>query len=161
MRCSYDGMRGPDVRVRPVMKQPCLAVLALALQACGSNTITAGRVEAAFAPTFANLIQVQESKLGLPTLDVTAFQASAACHRIGPGNEPSGSGNWLCTVEWTPPGHQRPWRDTYELSVTMDGCYTATADTEENHLGGPRLTTRDGSTTTNLLYAFDGCFDTT
>jgi hypothetical protein len=135
--------------------------LAAALSACGSNGVTAARIEAALAPTFANLIQVQESALGLPPLDISAFQATAVCHRIGPGNEPSGSGSWLCTVEWVPPGRKRPWRDTYELSVTMDGCYTATTDTEEGHLGGPRLTTRDGTTVTNLLYAFDGCFDAT
>jgi hypothetical protein len=43
----------------------------------------------------------------------------------------------------------------------MDGCYTATADGAEAHVGGPTLKTLRGATVRNLLYAFDGCFDTT
>jgi hypothetical protein len=45
--------------------------------------------------------------------------------------------------------------------VTTDGCYTATVDASDSRLGGPTLTARDGTTVTNLLYVFDGCFDTT
>jgi hypothetical protein len=145
--------------IRPI---PALAALAAVLLCgCGSNGVTATRIEYAVAPTFANLIQSQEAILGMPPLDASTLRASAACHRVGPGDEPSGGGDWSCTIEWFPPGHRGPWHDIYELSVTTDGCYTAIADGEGGHVGGPRLTTRAGITFTNMLYAFDGCFDPT
>jgi hypothetical protein len=50
-------------------------------------------------------------------------------------------------------------RDTFDLFVNTDGCYTATVSGE--NLGGPTLTTSDGRHVRNLLYTFDGCFDTT
>jgi ABC-2 type transport system permease protein len=128
---------------------------------CSSSGLTASKLEKAFAPTFANLVQVQEAKLGLPYVSASAFRASATCHRVGPGNETSGSGNWMCTVSWSVPGHSNTLRDGYDLSVTPDGCYTASADGEEAHVGGPTLTTRQGATVTNLVYVFDGCFDPT
>jgi hypothetical protein len=49
--------------------------------------------------------------------------------------------------------------DTYDVSVSTDGCYTATVDGEQ--LGGPAIKASDGSDVRNLLYAFEGCFDTT
>jgi hypothetical protein len=128
---------------------------------CRATGITATRLERALAPTFANLIETQESMLGRPALDVPSLRASASCHRTGPGLATRGAGDWQCTVAWFAPGRRGPWFDSYELSVTTDGCFTATADGEEGHLGGPRLTLRAGTTATNLLYAFDVCFDPT
>ncbi|HEY3819699.1 MAG TPA: hypothetical protein VGL81_21170 [Polyangiaceae bacterium] len=147
--------------MRATIAWSLVALLGAATGGCGPNGITARRIEHALAPTFANLIQTQESLLGLTGLDVAALRASATCHRIGPGNDNRGAGDWLCTIEWFPPGRRAPWLDKYELSVTTDGCYTATADGEEGHLGGPRITLRSGPTIANLLYAFDGCFDPT
>ena len=83
------------------------------------------------------------------------------CHRVGPGEALRGGGTWRCGVAWSYPGSRGPLHDTYELTVTTDGCYTATADAAEGHIGGPTIKTRDGATVTNLLYAFDGRFDTT
>jgi hypothetical protein len=137
------------------------ALCLVLLGSCDKSGVSEARVESAIAPTFANLIETQESMLGLPPLDVTLLHASASCHRLGPGSDPQGAGKWLCTLEWSPPNHRTPWRDAYELEVTPDGCYTATADSEDNHLGGPKLTLRDGTVVTNLLYVFDGCFDAT
>lgn len=65
---------------------------------------------------------------------------------------------WLCTLVWRSPQH-RTLRDTYDLFVTTDGCYTATVSGE--NLGGPILQTPDGGQVRNLLYTFEGCFDTT
>jgi hypothetical protein len=138
-----------------------LATGACALCGCGSTEITSTRLERALAPTFANLIETQESMLGKPPLDVSSLRASATCTRIGPGTATSGGGDWQCTVAWFAPGRRGALFDSYELSVTTDGCYTATSDGQDGHLGGPRLTLRNGTTVTNLLYAFDGCFDTT
>jgi hypothetical protein len=43
--------------------------------------------------------------------------------------------------------------------VTTDGCYTATVEGES--LGGPTVKRSDGRDVKNLLYVFEGCFDTT
>ena len=52
-------------------------------------------------------------------------------------------------------------RDTYDLSVGTDGCYTATIDGAESAMGGPTIMASDGRNVRNLLYTFEGCFDTT
>lgn len=44
------------------------------------------------------------------------------------------------------------FRDNYELFVTTDGCYTATAAVES--VGGPTLRAEDGAEVRNLLYAY-------
>jgi len=123
--------------------------------------VTASRIEDAVAPTFANLIHLQRSILGLPSLAASTLRASAQCHKVGAPKETRGAGDWTCTITWVTPGQRTPLRDTYDLSVTVDGCYTATADGAEAHIGGPTLTTQDGTTIVNLLYTFDGCFDVT
>ena len=69
-----------------------------------------------------------------------------------------GSGEWVCTVIWMGPGGQSV-RDAYDLFVATDGCYMASLSGES--LGGPILKRQDGKDVRNLLYAFDGCFDTT
>ncbi len=132
----------------------------LSLRACRSGGVTARKLENALAPTFANLIHVQRNVLALPIIEASALRATATCKRIGPGPDATGGGDWKCTVDWSPPGYRGILHDTYDLSVTMDGCYTATSDASEGHLGGPTLL-RPGSAVpvTNMLYAFDGCFD--
>ncbi len=127
---------------------------------CRPTGVTDSPLASAFALTFANLIQSQQALMGLPAVDARAFHAAATCHRVGPGGQAAGSGSWVCTVTWSVPNNRAPLRDTYELRVTPDGCYTATADGSEAHVGGPTLTTRQGRTFPNRLYAFDGCFDT-
>ena len=136
-----------------------IAVILLA-GGCGSKGVTAKRLERAVAPTFANLIHVQEAILGGPPVDAAALRSSASCQKVGPAADTEGGGSWRCTITWFIPGRAAPVRDTYDLSVTMDGCYTATADGAEAHVGGPTLKTLGGTTVTNLVYAFDGCFDT-
>ena len=70
----------------------------------------------------------------------------------------TGSGEWACTVIWMGPQGQSV-RDAYDLFVYTDGCYMAALGSES--LGGPILKTPDDKSVRNLLYAFDGCFDTT
>ena len=53
---------------------------------------------------------------------------------------------------------RRTLRDTFDVFVNTDGCYTATVEGEA--LGGPTLKSEDGRVVRNLLYAFEGCFDT-
>jgi hypothetical protein len=128
--------------------------------ACGASPITSARLEAAIASTFANLVHVQVSWLGLPPVPPSELAVKASCRK--PGVESnlgsySGSGEWLCTLRWRGPERQS-LRDNYDLFVTPDGCYTATAEGEG--LAGPMLKALDGRDVRNLLYAFEGCFDT-
>ena len=122
---------------------------------CGASPITSARIEASIAPTFANLVQVQVSWLGLSPMAASAFAVNASCRKPA-GGDNIGSGEWTCTLMWKGPG-QQALTDTYDLFVTTDGCYTATVATE--NLGGPMLKAKDGSEVRNLLYAFEGCFD--
>jgi hypothetical protein len=133
----------------------------LLLGGCAPSGVTAKRLESAVASTFANLIHVQEPILGGPAVEASALRSSATCQKVGLAADGEGGGTWRCTIDWYIPGRQAPVRDSYDLSVTNNGCYTATADGTEAHVGGATLKTLRGTTVTNLLYAFDGCFDTT
>ena len=85
------------------------------------------------------------------------FDVTASCRRLGVSSN-AGAGEWTCRLRWLGPDRQT-LRDTFDLVVTTDGCYTATAEGEQ--LGGPTLTTRKGRVVRNLLHTFEGCFDTT
>jgi len=130
---------------------------AVAASCCGYSPITSSRIEQAIGPTFANLVQVQVAWLKMPPMQASEFQVMASCRRplLGPD---AGAGDWVCTLRWLSPD-RRTLRDTFDLFVTTDGCYTATAAGES--LGGPRLKTSDGNEVRNLLRSFEGCFDTT
>jgi hypothetical protein len=124
---------------------------------CGSTPIVAARIEPALAATFANLVHVQVSWMGLPPMDASDFEVRARCRKLMTGSD-TGSGEWICTVLWRSPDRQ-PLRNTYDLFVNTDGCYTATIEGET--LGGPTLKAPDGREVKNLLHTFEGCFDTT
>jgi hypothetical protein len=133
-----------------------VTVMATALARCGSSPITADRIEHAIKPTFANLVHVQISRLGLSPVAVSDLQVSASCYR--PGGRKSGAGDWICMLIWSGPNGPS-LHDRYDVSVTTDGCYTASVDASESQLGGPTIRTQDGRAIRNVLYAFDGCFD--
>lgn len=139
------------------MKARVLTLLLL-LSGCASSHLDAPHLSRALAPTFANLIVVQEPILGGPPLSASALRAEASCQKVAAPGDTTGAGTYRCTVRWVLPGHG-PVEDAYEVSLGTDACFTATADSTESHLGGPTLRTRRGETVTNLLYAFDGCFD--
>ena len=127
---------------------------------CAPSPITSARIDRAIEPTFANLVHVQLSRLGLPPMAASDIKVTANCHKVSTGSSVTGAGEWVCTLVWQRPNRQT-LRDTYDLSVATDGCYTATVDGAEGHLGGPTLKASDGNDVRNLLYTFEGCFDTT
>jgi hypothetical protein len=130
---------------------------ALAVSGCSSySPITPVRIEKAIASTFANLVETQVSWVGLPRMSAAEVAASAHCLKLPTGGV--GAGEWVCTVIWMGPQGQSV-RDAYDLFIATDGCYMASLAGES--LGGPILRTKDGKNVRNLLYAFDGCFDTT
>jgi hypothetical protein len=89
---------------------------------------------------------------------VSDITVTASCYRSNGGA--IGAGEWVCTLIWHGP-NQATLHDTYDLSVGTDGCYTAVVDAAESQLGGPTIKTADGTSVRNLLYSFEGCFDTT
>jgi hypothetical protein len=139
------------VRLRAAL----LAMTTLAVFGCGPSPITSVRIETAIEVTFGNLVQRQVSVLGLPSLSASDFGVTASCRKLAGNNR--GAGDWVCNLMWQGPDQQR-LRDAYDLFVATDGCYTATV--EGNNLGGPTLKTTDGRDVKNLLFTFEGCFDT-
>ncbi|MEO8523037.1 MAG: hypothetical protein ABI603_16855 [Acidobacteriota bacterium] len=127
---------------------------------CGGSPITSVRIERAIAPTFANLVEVQLSRVGLPAVAASSLSVTASCRKQPPGGGSGGAGDWICVLMWHGP-NQAMMRDSYDLTVAADGCYTAVVDTAEATLGGPVILGANGEEVKNLLYAFEGCFDTT
>lgn len=138
-----------------VLRWIALVGVAVAQAGCGP-AITAVRIERAIGPTFTNLVRLQMTFLDLPPLSAADIGVRTSCRRLL--GDAAGSGEWTCVLVWQGPDRRR-LRDTYELFVTTDGCYTATASVEA--LGGPTLKSESGHEVRNLLYAFEGCFDTT
>jgi hypothetical protein len=141
----------------------CARVVGVALtvacaSGCGASPITSRRLERALAPTFANLVHAQVGRLGLQAVAAADLKVTAACGR--PDGRRVGAGDWVCTLLWSGTNGVT-LHDRYDLSVTSEGCYTATVDAAEAQLGGPTVSAMDGRLQRNLLYAFDGCFDTT
>jgi hypothetical protein len=132
-------------------------IVMVALCGCGSSPITSKRIEPAMETTFANLVELQIERMRLPPMGAPDFAVTAICRKQMAGSE-AGAGEWTCTLVWQGPD-RRTLRDTYELFVNNDGCYTATVSGES--LGGPALRTADGRSVRNLLHTFEGCFDTT
>lgn len=139
------------------LRVTCSALVVLAAYGCGSSPIVPARLEPALAGTFANLLHLQVSLMGLAPIAPSDVAVRTSCRKLL-GTRNAGSGDWMCTVSWRGPDRQ-PLTDTYDLFVTTDGCYTATIEGES--LGGPLLRTRDGREVKNLLHTFEGCFDTT
>jgi hypothetical protein len=135
---------------------PAVAAILLVSGCSSYSPITKARIETVFAFTFSNLVETQVSSLELPRLTASEVAASANCLKLPTGG--TGSGEWVCTVIWMGPNGQSV-RDAYDLFVGTDGCYMASLAGES--LGGPILKTKDGKSVRNLLYAFDGCIDTT
>jgi hypothetical protein len=142
--------------IRKTRRAALAALIAAGATACGASPITSSRIETAIAPTFANLVQVQVSLMGLPSMAASDFATKATCRKPGTASS-TGSGEWVCVLDWQGPDRQM-LRDTFDLFVTTEGCYTATASAET--LGGPTLKTSTGNDVRNLLYTFEGCFDT-
>jgi hypothetical protein len=132
------------------------ALTAASLCGCGASPITPARIEGALETTFANLVELQVSRLHLPPMSAPDFAVTAICRKQTAASN-VGAGDWTCALVWQGPNRQT-LRDTYDLFVSTDGCYTATVAGES--LGGPMLKAADGSSVKNLLYAFEGCFDT-
>jgi ABC-2 type transport system permease protein len=131
--------------------------LAALTAGCGASAVTEARLERAIAGAFANLVHAQLARMRLADVPAPALRVVASCYRAAGGR--AGAGDWACTIVWAGP-NGATLRDSYDVSVAANACYTATlGGTVEGQLGGPTITATDGRPVRNLLYAFDGCFD--
>jgi hypothetical protein len=137
-----------------------MVLAAIFAAGCGPSPIASSRIEHAIAPTFANLVQVQISRIGLSPIAARDIRVVANCRKAVPETGSTGAGDWVCVLDWYGP-NRKVLRDTYDLAVGADGCFMATIEGSEAGLGGPTIETQGGAIVRNLLYAFDGCFDTT
>jgi hypothetical protein len=136
----------------------CVAV-AVSITGCGGSPITSRRIERDVAPTFANLVHLELERVGLPSVPAARLAVKSGCRKLLPQTGLTGAGDWVCTLVWSGPNGV-PLTDTYDVVVSTNGCYTATVEGAEAALGGPIVPGPDGRPTRNLLYAFEGCFDT-
>jgi hypothetical protein len=143
--------------MRSAVTHAAAILAAVSLAACGRSPITPKRIEAAVESTFANLVDLQVSRLKLAPLPPPDFAVTAICRKQAAGSD-TGAGDWTCTIVWQGPNRQT-LRDSYDLSVGTDGCYSAAV--EGDALGASTLKASDGTPVKNLLHAFEGCFDTT
>ncbi|MEV5571313.1 hypothetical protein AB0L06_14780 [Spirillospora sp. NPDC052269] len=131
-----------------------------ALAGCDTTAVNRDRVNAAVAPTFANLYVLQQQLRGRKVA-AAAVKARADCARgTGPNASTKGAGDdWTCTLSWFNAGPAVTATANYQLHVQPNGCYTADGDGPSDLNGTPTLTAADGATVTNPLWRFDGCFD--
>jgi ABC-2 type transport system permease protein len=150
----------PRVQRRATVRLAALAVIAgavlLATAGQGPTDLTAQRLDASIAPTFGRLAVVHAQwQTGAPA--GTAPPMSAACTRGAGAQNSQGPGDdWSCTVVDT---RAADGEAAVILDVTLkaNGCYTAEAGSA---LGALLITSWQGKTFINPLYAFDGCFGT-
>jgi hypothetical protein len=104
-------------------------------------------------------VHLQLLRIGLPPVAASDITVKTGCRKLVPETGLAGAGDWVCTLVWSGPNGV-PLTDAYDLAVSTDGCYTASAEGAEAGMGGPTVATRDGRLIRNLLYTFEGCFDT-
>ena len=136
-----------------------LAVLAAAgasllmTSGCASSDINSAALQRSVGTAFQRLYLVQQATLG--QVVTRRPDGEAQCARSGSAAR-SGPGAWTCTVHYPyADGHLVPL--TFDVEVQPIGCYTATGPPAI--VGQLGLRTPSGSTVTNPLFAFDGCFD--
>lgn len=127
-----------------------------AIADAGPTNLTAKRLQASIAPTFANLSAVRyEWQTGTP--GEANVPMAAQCDR-GAGTEQStGAGDdWSCViVDARASDGAQPV--TYDVTLKPDGCYTAETGMT---LGALLVNNARGKPFINPVYAFDGCLGT-
>lgn len=136
-------------------------VLAATICGCGSTDLTAGRLQASIAATFANLYVLQQAEQGNPRPAARSLDSRATCQKGGTPDIPQdGSGVWLCQITYLVAGPGYPVTARYNVNVQTDGCYAADGDGPASVNGSPTITGPRYEQVINPLSLIDGCFDT-
>jgi hypothetical protein len=128
----------------------------LATAGQGPTNLTAQRLQASIAPTFANLSAVRyQWQTGTP--GEANEPMAATCNRGAGTDKSTGAGDdWSCIIVDTraSDGAQPV---TYDVALKANGCYTAETGMT---LGALLVNNERGKPFINPVYAFDGCFGT-
>jgi hypothetical protein len=127
------------------------------LSGCGRPDVTRPRLEAAIAPTFANLYVQQAAILGHPGVTVATTHARASCDKGGPKVPDVGPGaDWICQISWN--DQTRAKQDgKFEVQARSNSCYTASGPSKL--IGLATIPDARGNDVPNPVFEFDGCFD--
>ncbi len=69
---------------------PLAGLMIVVMFGCGLSPVTSARIEGAVAPTFANLVQLQVSRLGMPPMAASDFGVRASCRKQAGGTSGAG-----------------------------------------------------------------------
>ena len=118
-----------------------------------SPDIARQRIEYDMTGDWANQYRLTRSIEGKP---VTNVHDSVSCDKGGPKVPDRGPGkDWICIVRYTASDTQAPKKILYQLFVHGEACYTATDPTL---IENASIVDKDGTSVTNPLEQFDGCF---
>jgi ABC-2 type transport system permease protein len=126
----------------------CAVVASVTVAGCGSSGITAQKLDASTATTFANLYVLQQSEEGFPRLAIAGVDSSATCQKGTPtsANEDAGppvattppipvpatgngiGNNWRCYISYFVGAVGKHVTVAYDVDVQSDGCYSASSD---------------------------------
>jgi len=128
-----------------------------ALSACGGNDITAARLQASLAPTFAHLYADQAAILGHPGTTPASTGTSVACTKGGPKVPDVGPGaNWACMITFTDTAGAAQ-TGKFEVNAHANSCWTAGGPSKL--IGPATITNGQGRDVANPVAEFDGCFN--
>lgn len=135
------------VRIRGALVA-CAVIAAVTVAGCGSSGITAQKLNASIAPTFANLYVLQQSEEGFPRVTATGLASMATCQKgttvtadegagppvpsttavPGPANGRGIGNNWRCYISYFLRQVGKQVTVGYDVDVQSDGCYAASSD---------------------------------
>lgn len=148
--------------VMPVRLTFAFAALIVLLAIAGSwgpTGATARRLKASLSPAFNGVTVLQQRQLGRAVPAGAKLNLQTTCARHG--STPTGPGDWSCTVTvFMPQAGANPFAQTpvtYDVSVSSDGCYKATAP--PSFVGQQTMRDARGNNVTNPLFTIYGCFN--
>jgi len=149
-------------RVRPALAAGAIAALtALTVSGCGSDGLSAPRLQDSISSTFAHLYVLQQAEQGNPQPSLRSLHSHASCQRGTPGTAQDGPGTWLCLITYYVAGPAYPVVAKYKVDVQTDGCYAADGDGPASVNGSTTITGPHYRQLVNPLSLVDGCFDYT
>jgi ABC-2 type transport system permease protein len=148
-----DGAERRSWRVPAAWAGAAVALVALLVVASGLGRagVSAGRLDAAIAPEFGNLVGLRERLIGRTPPAGSRLEVLSTCLRRGAPTPYRGAGDdWTCTLSLVG-SNLRQLPANYDVDVRPNGCYTAEGPAS---VGGATL-----GGVPNPLHAFDGCFE--
>jgi ABC-2 type transport system permease protein len=158
-RRDFAGEGRAAVTVRRVVRGSLVAVgvtgVLIVAAMLDSTWITSQRLEASIAPTFRNLVALQQDVIGQGDR-AQAIRVFPFCKResVVQGTGSGAGDDWVCQLYVDGP-RLRGLSAAYTLTVKPNGCYTA--EGPPSVIGPQHIRTSGGKTALNPLYAFDGC----